>query len=110
LHAAEELPSEKVDGVSIRELREVYNYLAKLFRALSFGTEHLMAYGDYIECTIGGRRGTTSIEEVLLLLMKDSQFVKQADSQFWPELKKHKAPQELDLINDWREKCGLHAG
>lgn len=99
-----------VEGVTLLELREVYNYLERLFKALSFGTEHLMAYGDYIDRTIGGKPATSSIEEVLLLLMKDSHFVKQPDSQFWSELKKHKAPQELDLINEWREKCGLAAG
>ena len=111
-HKTIEALTANIAGVSLVELRQVYDYLIDLFRTLSFGTGHCFAFGDYIHRDASGDvvpdpSKDTSLDEILDAVVKDSDWIKQPEEAFWSAVRDHKDEQELDLLTYWRKKLGM---
>lgn len=96
-----------VEGVTLEEVRQAYDDVEKLFRACSFGADYLTTF--YIPGTVGGKPVEKDIDELLDLIVKNSSWLNQPERRepFWPAIRQHKDPKEIEEINLWRRKFGL---
>lgn len=96
-----------VEGVTLAELRQAYDAVEKLFRACSFGTQYISNL--YTGGTVGGKPVEKDIDNLLDLIVKDSYWLNEPERKkdFWPAIKQHTDPQEVDELNLWRKKFGL---
>jgi len=104
------LPHGDVPGISISELRELYDSIEALFVVCCFGEAYLTTTIDYHpEATIGGQPVPSSIDKLLQLVARHSHFVNEPEEEGsrWPVLRKHKSAAELGVLNEWRRKFGL---
>ena len=104
-----DLPFKNVPGVSIPELRQLYDSVEQLFKACCFGAEYLTTCINYAETTVAGERSRSSIETVLDCVAKDSYFVNQPErkGECWPQIRKHTSDGDLRIMNEFRKRFGL---
>ena len=101
------LRADKISGVSLSELRAVFEDVEKLFEACCFGSQYISNL--YTGGTVGGKPVEKDIDNLLDLIVKDSYWLNEPECNkpFWPAIKQHTDPQEVDELNVWRRKFGL---
>lgn len=97
----------KVPGVSLLEIRKVYDETEKLFRMFSFGSDYLTTF--YIPGVVGGKPIVKDIDELFDLIVKNSYWLNQPERRapFWDIQKRYKSPEDIEELNKWRAKFGL---
>jgi hypothetical protein len=97
----------KVPGVSLLEIRIVYDETEKLFRMFSFGAEYFTTF--YIPGAVDRKPVAKDIDELLDLIVKNSPWLNQPEQRapFWQDIKKYKVPKDIEELNSWRRKFGL---
>jgi hypothetical protein len=97
----------KVSGVTIGDLRMLYNEAEALFGACCFAVEYETTL--YTRGTVGGRPIKRDIERFMSLLLKDSEWLRQPerDGQWWPEMRRLMPQADLDELNRWRVRVDL---
>ncbi|MCH8146830.1 MAG: hypothetical protein IH987_02415 [Planctomycetes bacterium] len=102
-------PKQPMPGVTLKELRKVFDKMHDLFGALSFGSSYVTLMGDYVPGTVGSKPTRTSLDDVLDAVARDSDFVNQPErrGQWWPIDREHMAPEELRTMNELGKRVGL---
>lgn len=102
-------PKEALAGVSLEELRQLFDAVHSLFGALSFGSAYCTLAGDLMPSTVGGQPTRTCLDKVLDAVVRDSYFVNQPErrKQWWPERRKRMPAEKLQVMNDLRKRIGL---
>lgn len=101
------LESPHIEGVSISELRKVFDDIKRLFEACCFGCEYFTTL--YPPATVGGKPVKKDIEELLELIIKNSYWLNQPERRapFWQQIKPHKPIENIEELNKWRTKFNL---
>lgn len=96
-----------VEGVTLAEVCQTYKDVEKLFCACSFGTQYICNL--YIGGTIGGKQVKKDIDKLLDLIIKDSYWLNEPErhKDFWPAIRQHKNPKDIEELNLWRRKFSL---
>jgi hypothetical protein len=96
-----------VDGVTVSEIRRLYDVTEELFRRCSFGCEYVTTF--YPRGTCGGKPIAKDIDHILDLIAKDSTWVNQPERSgaFWKDLRQYKSEEYLKELTTWRQKFGL---
>lgn len=102
-------PKQPIPGVTLEELRKVFDKTHDLFDALSFGIEYETLMGDYGPGTVRGKPIPTSLDRVLDAVIRDSDVVNRPERrrESWPIALKHMAPEKLKILNELRKRVGL---
>jgi hypothetical protein len=97
----------QVPGLSIPDLRALYDETESLFAACSFQSEYDMS--PYPGRTGGGRPVETDIERLMNLIVRHSPWLNQPERHgtLWPDIRSQKNPDELAELNHWRQHSGL---
>lgn len=100
---------DQLAGVSLRELRDLFNAAHSLFGALSFGAGYITLAGDLMPGTTGGKPTRTCLDEVLDAVIRDSGVVNRPErrEQWWCMDREHMKSEELQIMNDLRKRVGL---
>jgi hypothetical protein len=100
---------EQLAGVSLEELRALFNAAHSLFGALSFGSAYVTLAGDLMPGTVRGEPARTCLDEVLDAVIRDSHFVNQPerDRRWWATHREHMPAEELKTVNELRKRVGL---
>jgi hypothetical protein len=95
------------DGITVLEIRSLYDETEKLFRCCSFGAEYVTTF--YMGGTSGGKPIEKDIDHILDLIAKDSTWVNQPERSgaFWKDLRQYKSEEYLKELTTWRQKFGL---
>lgn len=103
----EHLKPPHVEGVSVSELRKVFEDIKRLFEACCFGSDYLTSL--YPPTAPGHKPPEKDIEKILDLIVKNSPWLNQPERRgaFWPGIKQHKDPKDIEELNLWRKKFGL---
>ncbi len=103
------LPNNAMRGVTVSELREVYDHAERLFRILGFGHELSTTTIDYADSTVGGEKTNSSLERLLDLVARSSYFVNKPEfhGEHWQGVRACLDPSDIDAMNEWRSKFGL---
>jgi hypothetical protein len=102
---ARELP-----GVSLAELRELYDQTERLFRCCSFGSWPMTPCLDYMTQDGEGKPiAPQSLEGVFDSIAKDSEFVNEPERRapYWTHIRRTKSEEQLQAMNRFRKKFGL---
>jgi hypothetical protein len=101
-------PKEALAGVSLEDLRRLFDAAHLLFGALSFGAAYITLTGDLTPAIVQSPKGTC-LENVLNAVLRDSSFVNQPErrSQWWPEQRKYMRPDSIRVMNELRARIGL---
>lgn len=100
--------SQSLAGVSLEELRLLFNDSHLLFGALCFGSAYATLAGDLIPSTVGGVTTRTCLDKVLDAVIRDACFVNQPErDDWWRDIRKHKSEEELRIMNELRKRVGL---
>jgi len=91
-------PKEALVGVSLEELRQLFDAAHSLFGALSFGSAYVTLAGDLMPASVAGKPVRTCLEGVLDAVLRDSHFVN------WPERRAQWWPEDRKFIP--RKRCG----
>lgn len=102
-------PKEAIAGVSLKELRQLFDAVHSLFGALSFGSAYCTLSGDMIPGTIGGKPTRTCLDKVLDAVLRDSFFVNQPElrKEWWFIDRQCMTAEKIQLMNDLRKRIGL---
>ena len=102
-------PKEALVGVSLEELRLLFDAAHSLFGGLSFGANYITLVGDLMPATIGGQPTPTCLDQVLDAILRASNFINQPErrAQWWPEERKFMDHETLRVMNEWRRRIGL---
>ncbi len=98
--------------LNFNELFELSESIDELFEILCFNEQRLTHYPEYAPSSKVKyqTRQETDIEEILLLLVKNSNLLNMPESQpaFWPIYKKtNLSLDDLELLNQYRNRFGL---
>lgn len=95
-------------GISLTQIRRLFNATHLLFGALSFGGAFATLAGDLIPSTIGGKQTRSCLATVLDAVVNNSDFVHEPENDaYWALVKPHKDPAELKVLNSLRARLGL---
>lgn len=96
-----------VEGVSLSELRKVFEDIKRLFEACCFGSEYFTTL--YPPAVLGHKPPEKDIEQILDLIVKNSYWLNQPERRapFWDIQKRYKSPEDIEELNKWRAKFGL---
>jgi hypothetical protein len=96
-------------GISLDELRRLFDASHSLFGALCFGSAYVTLAGDLAPATVGGKPTRTCLDEVLDAVLRVSHFVNQPERKqaWWPEHRKRMSPDTLQVMNELRKRIGL---
>jgi hypothetical protein len=99
----------QLTGVSLRELRDMFDAAHSLFGALSFGSAYVTLAGDLVPGTVGGKPTRTCLDDVLDAVIRDSYFANMPErlAQWWPSYHQRMAAQESKTMNELRRRVGL---
>jgi hypothetical protein len=99
----------QVAGISLDELRQLFDATHLLFGALLFGAVFITLVGDLTPTTIGGKPQPTCLDTVLMAVLRDSSFVNMPErrGKWWPMHRSHMSTDELQTLNDLRRQVGL---
>lgn len=100
---------EKLEGVTLKELRLLFDGTHSLFGALSFGSSYVTLAGDLAPSTVGGKPKRSCLEGVLDAILRDSDVVKQPElrAEWWSMDREHMDPAELQQLDILRRRVGL---
>jgi hypothetical protein len=96
-----------IEGVSVSELRKVFEDIKRLFEACSFGCEYFTTF--YPPLVPGHKTPEKDIEKILCLIVKNSNWLNQPErhAPFWQNIKPHKPIENIEELNKWRTKFNL---
>jgi hypothetical protein len=102
-------PEEATAGVSLKQLRRLFDATQRIFGALSFGSSYVTLPGDLAPCTVGGQPRPTCLDTVLAAVLRNSDFVNRPErrAQWWPIERQCINVEELRLLNELRRQIGL---
>lgn len=101
-------PKEKLLGVNLREIKQLFYAVHGVFGAVSFGCSYMTLAGDLLPSTVGGKPTRTCLDEVLDAILKDSDWINEPEKdKWWQELRKHKSREDMQILNKWRNRIGL---
>ncbi len=97
----------RVPGLTIGDLRQLYSETEAIFAACCFATEYVTTL--YPGGTVGGRPIERDIEQFMMLLLRDSEWLMEPEraGPWWMEMRKRKSQTDLDELNRWRARLGL---
>ncbi|MCD4699485.1 MAG: hypothetical protein K8R91_02810 [Phycisphaerae bacterium] len=100
---------DQLAGVSLDELRRLFDATHSLFGALSFGSAYCTLAGDLMPSTVGGKPTRTCLDEVLNAVLRDSYFVNEPEreAKWWPATREGMDPERLRVMNMLRKRIGL---
>jgi hypothetical protein len=100
---------EATAGVSLKQLRLLFDATHLIFGALSFGAAYITLVGDLTPTTVGGMPQPTCLDTVLTAVLRDSPFVNRPErrAEWWPMERQYINPEELRLMNELRRQIGL---
>jgi len=101
------LEAPHIEGVSVSELRKVFEDIKRLFEACSFGCEYFTSL--YPPAIPGHEPPEKDIEQILNLIVKNSSWLNQPERRapFWQHIKPYKPIENIEELNKWRTKFGL---
>ncbi len=101
------LKAPHIGGVSISELRKVFEDIKRLFEACCFGSEYVTSF--YPPLVPGYKTTEKDIEEILCLIVKNSYWLNQPErhAPSWQHIKPHKPIKDIEELNKWRTKLNL---
>jgi len=96
-----------IEGVSVPELRKVFEDIKRLFEACCFGCEYFTTL--YPPAVPGYKPPEKDIEQILNLIIKNSYWLNQPERRapFWQQLKPYKSIGYIEELNEWRTKFNL---
>lgn len=96
-----------IKGVSISELRKVFEDTKRLFETCCFGSEYFTTL--YPPNVPGYKPTEKDIEEILCLIVKNSSWLSQPErhAPSWQHIKPHKPIKDIEELNEWRTKFNL---
>lgn len=99
---------EIMPGVTLEEVRKLFDAAHNLFGTLSFGTAWVTLPADLIPCMAGGKPNRSCLDLVLDAVLKDSCFVSQPElrGRWWQLDRDHMDSETLDLMNQLRARVG----
>lgn len=97
----------KVTGVTLSEIKKIFNEIETLFRACCFGSEYVTSL--YLNGTCGGKPIEKDIDHLLDLIVKDSYWLNEPERNpiSWQCVKPQKTKEELAQLNMYRQKFSL---
>jgi hypothetical protein len=98
------------EGITVSEIRHIYDDVERLFRACSFGSEYATTFIPYLSSvTCGGKPIEKDIDHILDLIVKDSYWLNEPKrtQPFWQGIKTVKSCEEIHELNQWRKKFGM---
>lgn len=96
----------QLKGVRLDDLLRLFDATHGLFGALSFGSAYATLAGDLIPHR--GGNNNTCLTTVLDAVLRDSDFVNEPErADFWPALRDHIDPAQLQVMNECRKRVGL---
>jgi len=100
---------ERLAGVKLAELWELFEAAHSLFGALSFGSGYGTLAGDLIPNTVDGEPARTCLDGVLDAVLRDSFFVNEPErkAKWWAKHREHRTPEGLRVMNELRKRIGL---
>jgi hypothetical protein len=100
---------EQVAGISLDELRQLFDATHLVFGALSFGAVFITLVGDLTPTTIGGKPQPTCLDTVLMAVLREISFVYMPErhGKWWPMHRSYMNTDELQTLNDLRRQLGL---
>ena len=95
--------------VSLEELWTLFDSIHSLFGALSFGSAYITLAGDLTPSTVRGEPTRTCLDGVLDAVLRDSSIVNEPErkAKWWPNRRKHRSAERLQILNELRKKIGL---
>lgn len=107
LDTQESLTAPRIEGVSLSELRKVFEDIKRLFKACCFGSEYFTTL--YPPAVPGHKPPEKDIEQILDLIVKNSYWLNQPEHRapFWDIQKRYKSPEDIEELNLCRKKFGL---
>lgn len=101
--------SKELAGVSLDELRQLFDVVKGMFGAISFGSAYATRAGDLMPGTVAGKPTRTCLDEVLDAVLRNSHFVNmpERDGQRWGVTRQYRDDEELKVMNDLRKRIGL---
>lgn len=101
------LKTPHIEGVSISELRKVFEDIKRLFETCCFGSEYFTTL--YPPLVPGHKPPEEDIEQILELIVKNSYWLNTPERRapFWQAEKQYKSPEQIEELNKWRAKFGL---
>lgn len=96
-----------VEGLTVSEIRKVYNDTEKLFHACSFGPEYATKF--YLDGTCGGKPIEKDIDKLLDLIAKNSYWLNKPERKkdFWPAIRQTISEEDITELNEFRKRFGL---
>lgn len=101
-------PKEVLAGVSLEEIRRLFDASHALFGALSFGSSYVTLAGD-LTPTFGNKPARSCLDKVLDAVLHDSDFVNRPERRapWWSEERKYIGAERLQVMNTLRKRIGL---
>jgi len=102
-------PIDQLPGVSLQELRNLFDRVHGLFGAISFGSSYCTLRGDMIPTRVGGKPTKSCLETVLDAVLRDSYAVNEPErrAEWWSVDRQYKEKAWLRTLNDLRRRIGL---
>jgi hypothetical protein len=96
-----------IEGVSIPELRKVFEDTKRLFEVCCFGCKYFTTL--YPPSVPGHKTPEKDIEKILCLIVKNSNWLSQPErhAPFWQQIRPHKSIKKIEELNKWRAKFNL---
>jgi len=96
-------------GVTLKELRALFNAVHAQFGAVSFGSAYVTLAGDMMPGRVQGKPARSCLDGVLDSVLRGSGIVNQPErhGQWWSDLRKCRSPEELRVMNELRQRVGL---
>lgn len=107
LDTQESLTAPRIEGVSVSQLRKVFEDIKRLFEACCFGIEYFTTF--YPPAVPGHNPPEKDIEEILDLIVKNSHWLNRPERRApsWKHIKPYKRTEDIEELNKWRAKFGL---
>jgi len=107
LDAHGSLIAPRLGGVSVPELRKVFEDIKRLFQACCFGSEYFTSL--YPPKAPEHKPPEKDIEKILNLIIKNSYWLNQPERRapFWDIQKRYRTLADIEELNLWRKKFGL---
>ncbi len=107
LDTQDRLKAPQIEGVSVSELRKVFEDIKRLFETCCFGCEYFTTL--YPSLVLGHKPPEKDIEQILYLIVKNSYWLNQPERRapFWQHIKPYKPVENIEELNKWRTKFNL---
>lgn len=97
-----------MEGLTLEEIRALFNATHKLFALLSFGSGYVTLPGDMMPATVGGKPTKSCLDLVLDAVLKDSYFVSEPElrKEWWPDEREYIDAEQIRVMNEMRMRIG----